>query len=327
MTRTRLLLITIYYLLFTLLTISYADTIKTNEGREIKGIVVEDYKDRVIFSTVNGEKMIMKSDMKELSYDNDEENLIKLAEQAKEKRDYVRALTYYDMAFKANPYSKAAKDGLVFLEGYLFRKEQARKEDDVKKRGDIESQGISSVIEPAGGGGIAEKTAKLNKGLGITLAMEGSFPVVENLQPHSAADEAEIKKGDRIFAIWSRLTGYMELDDVMDALLDKPSLELKCTIERTVDVPLGEYRLISPGPDEIMGASFSMEFDGLTIASVRDNSPAKKAGLKKGDLVVSIDGKQTRYMPLKKAIDEMRRSKSDVVRLTIRREALIWRRD
>ena len=70
---------------------------------------------------------IMKSDIKELYYDQEEENLIKLAEQAKEKKDYIRALTYYDMAFKANPDSKAAKDGLVFLEGYLFRKEQAQK--------------------------------------------------------------------------------------------------------------------------------------------------------------------------------------------------------
>ncbi|MDD3905354.1 MAG: nickel pincer cofactor biosynthesis protein LarC [Candidatus Omnitrophica bacterium] len=307
------------------LSVSCADTIDTNEGQELKGIVVEDYKDRIIMSTVDGEKTIMKSDIKELYYDEEEDNLIKLGDQAKEKRDYIKALTYYDMAFKKNPNSKAAKDGLVFLEGYLFRKEQAQKEEDVRRREDLERQGVTATVQTELD--TKQKVTALRKAVGITLAVKDGFPVAESVQPNSPADEAGIERGDRLVAIWARLTGYMSLDEVLGALLDKPSLELKCTIEKTVDVAINPYRLVAPGPNELIGASLAMRFDGLTIDSVRRDGAVVKAGLKAGDLITAIDGKSTRYMPMKKAVSMIRDSKEKTAILTVRREILLWRRD
>ena len=304
-----------------------ADTISMNSGEEIKGIVVEDYKDRIVLSTISGEKTIMKSDIKELYYDEEEENLIKLAQQAAEKRDYIRALTYYDMAFKLNPYSKAAKDGLVFLEGYLFRKEQAQKEDDVRKRDALEHQGAIGGVEPPKIESVSEKSVRLRKATGMTLEIKSGFPCAGSIQPHSPAYEAGMQKGDRLVAIWAKLTGYMELREVLDALLDKPSLELKCTIERALDSAVSPYRLVAPGPKELIGASFAMEFDGLTVTSVREGGAAYAAGLKRGDVITSIDDKSTRYMPLNSAVNMIRNSKGNTVKLTVRREILIWRRD
>jgi hypothetical protein len=304
-----------------------ADTVIKTNGEEMKGIVVEDYQDRIVMSTVNGEKTFMKHDIKELYYDEEEDNLIKLADQAKEKNDYIRALTYYDMAFKANPNSKAAKDGLVFLEGYLFRKEQAQKEADVRKRGDLERQGAVSAIEPPKIESVPEKLVKLNKAIGITLDMKDGFPRVKTIHPRSPASEAGVERGDRLISIWSRVTGYMELREVLEALLDKPSLELKCTMERTTDVEVVPYGLVAPGTNELIGATLAMQFDGLTITSVRANGASASAGLKKGDLVTAINGKPTRYMPLKNAVEMIRNSKNSIVQLTIKREVLIWRRD
>ena len=315
------------WIFLSLFSFAHADTIIKNDGEELKGIVLEDYNDRIIMSTPNGERTFMKSDIRELSYDEEEENLIKLAEQAKDKRDYIRALTYYDMAFKANPNSRAAKDGLVFLEGYLFRKEQAQKEEDVRKRQDLESQGAAVPVEPAKAEELSEKAARLKKVIGIALEIKGGLPCVVSVQPHSPADEAGIKKEDRIVSIWAKLTGYMELKEVLGALLDKPSLELKCTLERTVDVEVTPFRLVAPGFNELIGASFDMEFDGLTIVSVRENGAAMAAGSKKGDLVTYIDGKSTRYMPLNSAVNMIRRSRDKTVKLTVRREVLMWRRD
>ncbi|MDD5136859.1 MAG: nickel pincer cofactor biosynthesis protein LarC, partial [Candidatus Omnitrophica bacterium] len=93
----RVSLFIIGVLLVSFASFARADSVITNEGEEIKGIVLEDYKDRIIMSTVSGEKTILKDDIKELYFDEEEDNLIKLAEQAKERRDYIRALTYYDM--------------------------------------------------------------------------------------------------------------------------------------------------------------------------------------------------------------------------------------
>ena len=64
-----------------------ADTIYTRDNKELKGIILQDYKDRVLLSTVDGETTLMKADIRELYYDSEEQNLIKLAEQSREKGD------------------------------------------------------------------------------------------------------------------------------------------------------------------------------------------------------------------------------------------------
>ena len=51
-----------------------------------------------------------------------------------------------------------------------------------------------------------------------------------------------------------------------------------------------------------------------------------RAGVKKGDLVIEIDGRPTRYMPLKKAIGYIKDTENDFVKLTIKRDVVIWRR-
>ncbi|MDO8525720.1 MAG: nickel pincer cofactor biosynthesis protein LarC [Candidatus Omnitrophota bacterium] len=293
-----------------------ADTVTKNNGEEVKGVVVEDYKDRIVLSTVNGENTIMKSGIKELYYDEEGDNLIKLADRAKEKRDYIKALTYYGMAFKADPNSKAARDGLVFLQGYLFRKEQAEKEEDVRKREDVERRGAPSPAQISGAAVTEEKAGLLKKAIGITIDMKDGFPVIKESRAASPAYDAGIRQGDRLIAIWARLTGYMELGEVIDAFLDKPALELKCAIERPLEMPR-----------ELTGVSLGMEFDGLTAASVRQDTDSYAAGLRQGDIITRINGKSTRYMPLNEAVSMIRKSKGGTAGLTIKREVLIWRRD
>jgi len=298
---------------------AYADTIITQEGKDIKGIVVEDYKDRVIFSTADGELTLLKSDIRELYYDSEEENLIKLAEQSREKKDFVRSFIYYDKALKINPQSKRALEGVVFLQGYLFRKEQVQKEEDVKKREAIENYGTTVVKEPNVEDKAKVASENLKNLIGLTLKIDEGLPVVESVKLKSPAQEAGVEKGDRLIAVWSKLTGYLSLEEVTDMLLDKPSLELKCTIERDVKVQLDFGGAI--------GASFAMEFDGLTISGVREGGSAFTAGLKKGDLITSINGQSVRYMSLRDAVAIIKRSKDRIANLTIRREALIWRKD
>ncbi|MDO8592137.1 MAG: hypothetical protein Q7R60_04470, partial [bacterium] len=202
----------------------------------MKGIVIEDYKDRILFSTADGEIAIMKSDIRQLYFDSEEDNLIKLAEQAKERKDFTSAFAYYDMALRANPNSKTAKDGLIFLQGYLFRKEQAKKEEEIRRREDFEEQGKVSVKE-AVSKGWEELEKELRSIMGITIEeARGPFPEITDVLIGSPAYEAGMRKGDFMAARWSKLTGYMSVRDVIDMLLEKPSPEIKCTIQRTLDI-------------------------------------------------------------------------------------------
>ncbi|MDD5495518.1 MAG: PDZ domain-containing protein [Candidatus Omnitrophica bacterium] len=314
------LLVTSYWLLVTIVN---ADTIYTNDGKEIKGIVVEDYKDRLVFSTPDGEIMLMKSDIRELYIDSEEDNLIKLAEQAFERKDYARSYSYYDKAHKLNPDSSRAKDGLVYVRSYLYRQGEAAKMEAIRRQAEFEKSGKAVIrTEYAEEEETRIKEEKLKNSLGFTLTLKDGFPEVDNIGKDSPASQAGISKGDLIVSIWGRLTGYMSLIEVIDRLLERSSFEIKCLIERTVRVDISDNRNILSGPKELIGAELKMEFDGLTITEVTRGD----TDLRKDDLITAIDGKSTRYMPIKQAIEMIKNSKGKDIKLTIRREVVIWRK-
>lgn len=290
-----------------------ADTIYTNDGKEIKGIVVEDYKDRVILSTADGELTIMKSGIRELYYDTEEQNLIKLAEQARDKGDVMKAFTYYDKAFKLNPNSKQAKDGIVLLQSYLFKKDVVHKEEAVSRRNDYEQRGEKPWIK-SDEELFNENLNKLRSDAGITLTTNGGVTKIESVRIGSPAYEAGVRRDDTLVAIWGRLVGYMSLKEVVEMLLKKNSLETKVTLERNIDAGVG--------PDGSIGATLAMQLDGLTVSALKDS--ARASGLKSDDLITEISGESTRYMPLKRAIEIIKRSRGGQVKLTVRKDIIMW---
>jgi C-terminal processing protease CtpA/Prc len=122
-----------------------------------------------------------------------------------------------------------------------------------------------------------------------------------------------MRRGDMLIAVWGRFVRYLSIGEVVEMLLEKTSLETKCTIERDINVRTENF-----------GAELKMQFDGMTVSEVKDPSSAKEAGLKASDIIVNINGNSTRYMPLKKGIDAIKSSKDGLVRLTIRRDLVIW---
>ncbi|OGW84323.1 MAG: hypothetical protein A2987_05505 [Omnitrophica bacterium RIFCSPLOWO2_01_FULL_45_10] len=304
----------------------FSDTIERWDGRELKGIVVEDYKDRVVLSTPEGEIEVMKQDIRALRYDIEEENLVKLGDRAKERGEYALAYSYYDKALKINPDSKTAKDGAVFLQGYLFRINEAKKEEDIRRRAEFEQYQTIGPDTRSAEELQKEELQNLKSSLGITLRPSRAGVELEDVNRHSPAADAGLKGGDRIIAIWGKLTGYMELKEVVGLLLKQEPREIKMIIERDVDARLNKKRGILSGTREIIGARMGMEFDGLTLTDVTGGGYADRAGLKEGDLIVSLDGRPTRYMPLKTALKLIKANKKDSVNFSIRREATIWRR-
>ena len=309
------------------MTIGYlsADTIYTNDNKELKGIVVEDYKDRLLFSTVDGEETLMKADIKELYYDTEEQNLIKLAEQSRDKGDFIKAFVYYDKAFKLNPDSKQAKDGIVFLQGYLFKKDMSQKEEAVRRHNEFEQFGQRpEIIVKSDEENLKEEIGRLRDTVGIAIRSKGGVTEIGNVKIGSPAYEAGIRNGDILVAIWGRLVGYMTLGEVVETILEKTSLETKCTIERKVDVRISEDRNLLSNTKDLIGITLTIQFDGLTVSEVKENSTAAEAGLRHNDLITEINGNHTRYMTLKRAIELIKKSKGNAVNLVIQRESVMW---
>ncbi len=311
--------------LFSVSISAFADTVEMRDGRELKGIVVEDYHDRLTFSTPDGEVQVMKSDIRELSYDTEEDNLVRLGERARDRNDYASSYAYYEKALKINPDSKSAKEGLVYIQGVMFRVKEAKKEEDVKRRADYERYQAMGPEERTKEEIVTGEMDDLKAKAGFSLKVIANNIAVAEVVPGSPAYTAGLKKGDYLVALWGKLTGYMSLGDAVATLLKPGSIEIKATIERGIDVAIARRGFFVSGLKEMIGAVFSMEFDGLTVSDLKEGGAADLAGLKARDLVVAIDGKLTRYMPLKDAIRLIRKKRNGSVNLRIRRDTTIWR--
>jgi len=69
-----------------------------------------------------------------------------------------------------------------------------------------------------------------------------------------------------------------------------------------------------------VGIEVTGEFGVLKVVSPIDDTPAAKAGVKSGDYIVAIDGKQVSDMTLSEAVDKMRGKKGTPVALTVIRK-------
>ncbi len=68
-----------------------------------------------------------------------------------------------------------------------------------------------------------------------------------------------------------------------------------------------------------IGIVVGMQEEGLTVVSPIKGTPGERAGLRRNDRIIAIDGKETTYMTLDEAVGLMRGEEDTVVVLTIRR--------
>jgi len=68
-----------------------------------------------------------------------------------------------------------------------------------------------------------------------------------------------------------------------------------------------------------IGIVVGMQEDGVTVVSPFKGTPGERAGLRRNDKIIAIDGKETTYMTLDEAVGLMRGEPDTAVLLTIRR--------
>jgi len=290
--------------------VSFCDTVYLKDGSEVKGIVVENYTDRIVLSTEHGETDIRKGEIKKTQYDLMEQNLVSMAERAKSRGEYQKAYFYYDKARKINPEFKEAVEGINYVSGYLFRKEEAKKTDHVNWLQDVQSFQRKKSIST---GEPAMQKLKMNVGMEIESA-DGKSIVVSKVFSGMPARKAGVRKGDVIASVWNQLTGYMSSEDVAREIVKRESLEMRIQIDREVEIE--PYTLGFP--------ESNLVFEGLVLQNIAEGSTAYKRGLRNGDQVMSVDGKNIRYTPLKDVVTMLNSGPQNVV---IRRALTIWRKE
>jgi carboxyl-terminal processing protease len=71
-----------------------------------------------------------------------------------------------------------------------------------------------------------------------------------------------------------------------------------------------------------LGLEVGLENGFVKVISPLDDTPAQKAGIEAGDLIIKIDGKPVKGMPLNEAVDSMRGPRGSSIELTIVREGV-----
>ncbi|MEX0734815.1 MAG: S41 family peptidase [Steroidobacteraceae bacterium] len=82
-----------------------------------------------------------------------------------------------------------------------------------------------------------------------------------------------------------------------------------------------DLRIATEGNYSGIGVEVTIESDALTVIAPIDGSPAAHAGIRPGDVILEIDGRQFRNEKLGDAIESIRGDPGTVVHLTIGREA------
>ena len=105
-------------------------------------------------------------------------------------------------------------------------------------------------------------------------------------------------------------------------LLEASFGEIKIGIER--NIKFKKEKPFNKKYEDIISGKLEMPIEGLTLAEVTTDGPGYAAGLRKGDLVVAINGTSTRYMPLKDAIRIIEGPQNDTIRFSVRRDVTVW---
>jgi len=301
-----------------------ADTVHLIDGSETKGIVVENYHNRIVLSTFEGEKEIEKTSIKDILYDRREQNLLKLGDYHQEKGNFLQAYSYYKKAYEINPDYKEVRDKFIYARSIFlknpekqFKSDMARKQALFKETGKVYNPVIKEKND------IPETVLK-NK-IGIVLYEDDYMPKIASVVPLSSGSQSGIKTGDIIFSIWGKMTGYLDLDIVVDMIINNPSPEIALTIKRRIQI--SRLKGLARGSDE-PGISIGIIEEGLAVKAVRPGSDSAKNGLLEGDIITNINGEPTRYMPLNTAAFKIQENfVSDKLQLDILRSVYLWRKE
>jgi len=296
---------------------SFADTLYLKNDETLKGVVVEEYTDRIVLSTITGEKQVMRNEIEQLIYDREEQNLVSLAEHCQDRGEFIKAYYYYDKALTINPDYKKARKGLNYVGIYVVNSGRIRKLDHVERlnAGERERQGI-------GNGENKEKREQVRDVLGLSLSDKDGNVVISGVRGGSPASKGAIKKGDTLLSLWARSVNYMEPEDIMDKLLS-PVMDVQMTIERNYKLNL---KKASKKYGNLAGIKFGYsEMEGMIVKGVAEFSPAETAGIKKDDVISTIGGRDVRYMGIKEVDQVINSARDGFIVISVKRDMIIWK--
>lgn len=300
-----------------------ADTLLLTTGEAMKGLVVEEHEDRVILSTGDGERVVFRKNISNIEYDNPEYDFLNLGREMEKQGRWGEALSYYEKALEVNPELTEARQASLGVRSKLWAKAlDEGPSSEVDKQQAIEDSWRANVnIEEIARVRKEDNDKLLWQRLGVKLARKREWVIVDELQVGGAFQKAGLQKGDELTALDGKSLRYLNEETIVQSLLEPRFANTSLQIGRSVVFAKGKKR-----PSlKWLGINLRLEYDGLMVDGVKGREGVPQA-FKNGDLVVSIDNKKTRYIPLKQAVKMIENASGDKLALEIRRNVSFTRK-
>ncbi len=310
----------LYPSLFLFCATAAADTIHLKDGKEVKGLVVEQHADRLIMSTEKGEVPVMISTIREVEYDDPAQSFFQLGKAREVDNKLGEALAYYEKAVEANPDFEEAKKAALGVRNRFWAVSTQGPTGEVEKQQAIEDARHTRSPEAAGAR-VQNLRQTLKDNVGLSLEKKGDWTRVTFVDAKKDAGLVGMRKGDRLVSIDGESLRYLSLDVVVRAMTEPRFSNFTLEYDRDCFVERGAAKDVKG-----LGVKVKLEYQGVVVESVKKDGAADAVGVREKDLLTHIDGKPTRYMPLKKANELVRHSEKQKIALTVRRPALLTRK-
>jgi len=282
----------------------FADAVYLTSGDIIKGLVVEEHQDRIVFSTYKGEITILKINIDQIFFDNEEQNYTYLGDKAFTEGNSELALGLYQKAYQINPeYAR--------LNGAFLRMVDVAN----RKKLNIRPEGMPGMLKEQ---------------IGITIERYKDKIKIVSVENNSSAQRAGLHKGDFITTVWDISVMYMDPAQAVEILVGGPVTPVKFSVEKEINLPVKQpanwfEKIFHIFWFNDFGFKLSLTPSGLTVSSVDKSGMAAKYGLKVNDMLTHINNESTRYMPVSMVRKKIFESKLKEVVLSVKRDTIVMR--
>ncbi len=282
---------------------AFADVIYLKAGEDLKGLVVEEHRDRIVINVQGKERMLLRSEVEEIFFDEPERNFLYLGFQALETGEFGLAREFFHKSLQIHPQFREAEEAVGRLRD-LQAKPSAQQDPDPE--------------------------ATLQARWGVALEPTDRFPRVREVKESSFGARMGLVPGDRLVGAWGASLAYLPLKEAALVLLGPAGSELKLALERQIHLPAatsgkGGFIFSAALGRKWPDLSLEMEPSGLTVVSVRPGGAAETAGIRIGDRITAVGGRPTRYAPLMDSRRWIEEAKGRGLTLVIHRDLLFKR--
>jgi hypothetical protein len=175
-------------------------------GYETKGLILDNFCDRIVVSTFRGEEIINKDKIEKITFDDEDRKLVYkaqnlLEEEQMNEETLDKAKSLFQEALRLNSNNRDAEKGL------------------------------SRVIDER----LKLKNPQIGF-LGMTLGSEGDVIKVTDVVPRSPAGMGEVRPGDILYSVWDKKIRYDNVETIIRLLSGPPDSAITFAIEREVAI-------------------------------------------------------------------------------------------